>query len=100
MNIYLMRHAQTTGDVEDRYGGDYDDHLTPLGKQQSTDVAKKLAEKNPKVIYASPKIRARETAQIIKEAISPDTPLVIVNDFRERNRYGVLTGLTKQEAAS
>jgi probable phosphoglycerate mutase len=99
MNIYLVRHGQTTGDVENRYGGDYDDHLTPLGKQQSADVAKKLAEKNLEIIYTSPKTRASETAQIIKEAISAEIPLVIVDDFRERNRYGEMTGLTKQEAA-
>ena len=42
MNIYLVRHGQTTGDLENRYGGDYDDHLTELGKQQSAEVPGKL----------------------------------------------------------
>lgn len=97
MIIYLVRHGQTTGDVEDRYGGDYDDHLTELGKQQSADMAKRLTLSGIEAVYSSPKIRARETADIIKEAIS--VPLVIARDFRERNRYGILTGLTKQEAA-
>ena len=97
MNIFLVRHGQTTGDVKNRYGGDYDDHLTELGKQQSAGVAKKLASTGIEIIYSSPKIRAQETAQIIKEALPK--PLVIRPDFRERNRYGVLTGLTKSEAA-
>lgn len=28
MKIFLIRYGETTGDVEDRYGGWYDDHLT------------------------------------------------------------------------
>jgi broad specificity phosphatase PhoE len=97
MNIYLVRHGQTTGDVENRYGGDYDDHLTGLGKQQSAEVAGKLASAGIEVIFCSPKIRAQETTQIISGVIP--VPIQVVEDFRERNRYGVLTGLTKDEAA-
>jgi broad specificity phosphatase PhoE len=97
MNIYLVRHGQTTGDVENRYGGDYDDHLTSLGQQQSKEVAKKLADKGIEVIYYSPLSRARETAAIIKSEI-PMT-LRVIPEFKERNRYGILTGLTKQESA-
>jgi len=97
MNIYLVRHGQTTGDLENRYGGDYDDHLTELGKQQSAEVAGKLASAGIEVIFCSPKIRAQETAQIISGVIP--VPLQVIEDFRERNRYGVLTGLTKDEAA-
>lgn len=42
MKIYFCRHGQTTGDVEDRYGGNYDDRLTELGLNQSKELAKKL----------------------------------------------------------
>lgn len=35
MKIYLIRHGQTTGDVEDRYGGAYDDELTDKGKNEA-----------------------------------------------------------------
>lgn len=97
MVIYLVRHGQTTGDVEDRYGGDYDDHLTKLGRRQSEDVANKLADAGIEVIYCSPKIRAQETATIISQTIP--AACVSIEDFRERNRYGTLTGLTKTEAA-
>ena len=31
MKIYLIRHGETTSDIEDRFGGDYDDHLTSHG---------------------------------------------------------------------
>jgi broad specificity phosphatase PhoE len=97
MVIYLIRHGQTTGDVEDRYGGDYDDNLTELGKQQAKDLAEKLAGFGIEVIYCSPKIRAQETAKILHESIPANC--ISINDFRERNCYGVLSGMTKAEAA-
>ena len=41
MKIYLIRHGETTGDVEDRYGGDYDDCLSKTGEKQVKELAKK-----------------------------------------------------------
>lgn len=35
MKIYLIRHGESTSDVENRYGGTYNDHLTQKGKAQS-----------------------------------------------------------------
>jgi|SRR3989344_5802453 len=96
MRIYLIRHGQTTGDVEDRYGGTYDDHLTNLGKQQSEERAKKLVGLSIEAIFASPKIRAQEAAEIIAEQLS--LPIIIVDALRERNFYGVLSGMVKSEA--
>lgn len=96
MIIYLLRHGQTTGDIENRYGGDYDDHLTDIGKQQSAQLADKLSDKRIEQLYASPRIRAQETADIIAEKLG----LVVraLDEFRERNSYGILTGMTKDEA--
>jgi len=96
MIIYLARHGQTTGDIENRYGGDYDDHLTELGKQQSLQLAEQLSDKGIEILFASPRIRAEETAAIIatKLGLAAKT----FEDFRERNGYGILTGMTKEEA--
>lgn len=46
MIIYLARHGQTTGDIENRYGGDYEDYLTNFGKEQSLALAEQLALKH------------------------------------------------------
>ncbi len=35
MKLIFIRHGETTGDVEDRYGGDYDDNLTAKGHEQA-----------------------------------------------------------------
>jgi broad specificity phosphatase PhoE len=95
MKIYVVRHGETTGDLEDRYGGDYDDHLTPKGMSQAKQLVPKLKDAGIEVIFSSPRIRAKETAEIINKTLGVD--IKVVNDLRERNKYGVLTGLTKKE---
>ncbi len=96
MKIYLIRHGKTTGDVEDRYGGDYDDHLTDEGKEQSKKLAEKLVGSGIEVIFCSPRIRAQETARIVAEKIG--CKIDVVHDIRERNMYGILTGMVKTNA--
>jgi len=96
MIIYFIRHGETTGDVEDRYGGDYDDHMTQRGRDQATELAEELTSRGIQKLFSSPKIRARETAEIVGNKLN--LSVEIVDDLRERNAYGVLTGLTKTEA--
>ncbi len=96
MKIHIIRHGETTSDVENRYGGDYDDHLTEKGISQAEDLATKLASYGIQIIFSSPRIRAKETSEILKGALKCDVQ--IVNDLRERNTYGVLTGMKKIEA--
>lgn len=96
MKIYLIRHGQTTGDIEDRFGGDYDDHLTELGQAQAKELTIKLHDLGIERIYHSPRIRAVETARIVNETTG--IPLKEDKDLRERNAYGILTGKIKSEA--
>ncbi len=96
MKIFLCRHGETTSDVEDRYGGDYEDHLTEKGRFQAEELGVKLADKNIEIIWTSPRIRARETAEIINRKLKTDIRLI--EEFKERNHYGVLTGMIKSEA--
>ena len=96
MKIYLIRHGQTTGDIEDRFGGDYDDHLTKLGKTQAKELAQKLKPYQIEKIYHSTRIRAIETASIVNAITS--IPLKAEKDLRERNAYGILTGELKKDA--
>ncbi|MFH1506718.1 MAG: histidine phosphatase family protein [archaeon] len=96
MKIFLIRHGETTGDIEDRYGGDYDDYLTEKGQEQVKALAEKLKGKGIQFIYHSSRIRAYETARILGEAL--DIDLREVSDMRERNNYGVVTGMKKSEA--
>jgi len=95
MKIYIVRHGETTGDIEDRYGGSYDDHLTEKGKMQLKQTAGALVGKNIEMIFSSPLIRTKESSEIIREKIN--VPVEYVDDLKERH-YGILTGLTKKEA--
>jgi broad specificity phosphatase PhoE len=96
MKIYLARHGQTTGDVEDRYGGSYDDSLTIDGVKQANDLADKLKDKNIKTIYCSPKKRVIETFDEILKKTKAN--FYIIENLKERNQYGIISGLTKTEA--
>jgi broad specificity phosphatase PhoE len=96
MKIYLIRHGQTTGDLEDRYGGDYDDHLTEEGKKQAEELAVELALRGIEIIFCSSLVRAQETAQIVNNKLS--VTVETIPELKERNQYGILTGMIKAEA--
>ena len=96
MEIFLIRHGETTGDIEDKYGGDYDDNLTKKGTAQANKLGRKLEGKGIQIIYSSPLIRAQETSKILSKFLGVE--IKTVKDIKERNRYGILTGITKKEA--
>ncbi len=96
MKIFLIRHGESTSDVEGRYGGDYDDHLTDKGKAQSRKLSIKISRRGIQKIFCSPKFRAKETADILSKSL--DRPLEVIEDLRERNFYGIFTGMKKSVA--
>ena len=96
MRIHFIRHGETTGDVEDRYGGAYDDELSQAGREQGETLAAILATSGIEGLYVSPLKRAQETAGYI--ARTTHAEIVTVAGLRERNQYGVLTGVTKTVA--
>lgn len=94
--IILIRHGQSTGDIEKRYGGHYDDELTAEGAHQANLLCEKAVVQSVKAIYSSPLKRAKATAQALAERV--EIPVCIVPELIECNRYGVITGMTKVEA--
>lgn len=96
MKIYVVRHGQTTSDVEDRYGGDYDDHLTELGEKQVLELAAKIKDKGIEIIFTSPKIRTNETTKILQKKLNVEVREI--EGLKERDNYGELSGMKKSEA--
>lgn len=96
MKIYLIRHGQTTGDVEGRYGGAYDDELSDKGIIQAHELANKVGDSGIQILFCSPMIRAQQTAVILKAKLVCD--IKTIEDLRERNKNGILTGMTREEA--
>lgn len=96
MKIYLIRHGQTTGDIEDRYGGAYDDELSSEGIIQTNNLADELSNSNIQILFCSPLIRAQQTAKILQSKLNCE--IKTTKDLKERNKNGILTGMTKKEA--
>lgn len=94
--IYFIRHGETTGDIENLYGGDYDDHLTEKGQEEANALGEKLKEKNIQVIFTSSLLRAQETAAILNS--HHEVPVKVDSKLKERNWYGELTGMNRDVA--
>ncbi len=94
--IFFIRHGETTGDVENRWGGAYDDHLTPRGAEEARVLAEKLKTEQVEAIVTSSLVRAQETGAIINLT---HVPVIINEHFNERDGLMHLTGMRKEEAA-
>ena len=90
--IYLMRHG---ADPSDRYGGWSTYGLTEKGREQVHCAKSSLYNKGITQIYSSDLVRAKETAEIVANALS--LGITYLPQFRESNN-GLLAGMLKSEA--
>lgn len=65
MQILWIRHGQTQGNVERRYVGRTDEGLTAGAKEKLEMRKQQGIEFEPDLVYTSPMIRCRETAEIL-----------------------------------
>ena len=93
--LYLVRHGQSAGNAEGRFGGHSPTPLSDLGKRQAEVTAKALAKERIKAIYSSDLLRAVETAKPLAQLL--DLPVIQTAAFRER-KVGVLEGKTFDES--
>ena len=93
--LYLIRHGQSAGNAEGRFGGHGPTPLSDLGKEQAEKTAKVLAKEGINVIYSSDLFRAVQTAEFLSKLA--DLPVHATEAFRERH-VGVLEGLTFDES--
>lgn len=72
LQILLIRHAQSTGNVERRMQGQGDYPLTERGRWQSQQLAVRLRSQYqpPTAVYSSPLGRTRETAAILMAGLA------------------------------
>ena len=96
MKIYLLRHGESIDDIEDCYGGIADFPLTKAGRKTAEELGNKLSTSEIKKIFSSPYKRAYETATIVSNILNCDVE--IINELRERNSYGVMSGVNKDKA--
>lgn len=73
--LHLVRHGETTQSAEGVLCGDLDPPLTDEGRAQAEALGKRLVQFQPIAVYASPMLRARQTAQPLLEAAGLDVHL-------------------------
>lgn len=92
--LIIVRHGETTWNLQGRYQGHLDSPLTDLGTEQAHALATRFVRESMVALYSSDLGRARLTAEIISAAtgheVRPDPRL------RERS-LGVMQGLRREE---
>ncbi|HSK64347.1 MAG TPA: histidine phosphatase family protein [Pyrinomonadaceae bacterium] len=95
-HVFLIRHGQSEGNAERRFGGHTATPLSPRGRRQAHATARALKDEELTAIYSSDLARAVETAQPLANLIG--LPINTTTAFRERS-VGVMEGLTFEDAA-
>ena len=91
MNLYLVRHGESIGNVNRTHQGE-NVPLSEGGKKQAYQLSERLKSKNIDVIYASPHLRTRQTAEIISSNLS--LPIEYWDQLKERRRPSEIEGLS------
>jgi 2,3-bisphosphoglycerate-dependent phosphoglycerate mutase len=95
-HVLLIRHGQSEGNAERRFGGHTATPLSSRGRRQAHATAHALKDEELTAIYSSDLARAVETAQPLAKLTG--LPVNSTNAFRERS-VGVMEGLTFEDAA-
>ena len=75
LNIWLVRHGMTEGNLHQRYIGTTDEPLCIQGKE----TLKMMVYPEPEALFVSPMLRCRESAKIL----FPKQSISVVSDLRE-----------------
>lgn len=94
--VLLIRHGQSEGNAERRFGGHTATPLSVRGRKQATATAEALKKDSLTAIYSSDLARAVETARPL--ATLTGLQINTSEAFRERS-VGVMEGLTFEDAA-
>jgi len=95
-NVLLIRHGQSRGNAERRFGGHTATPLSARGRNQALATARILKSEGLTAIYSSDLARAVETAKPLSDLTH--LPIHGTSAFRERS-VGVMEGLTFEDAA-
>jgi isoleucyl-tRNA synthetase len=85
-NYFVMRHGESESNVAAVISSniDNDDSITDAGKEQVKKTAADLKEQNIDIIIASPFMRTRQTAELVRQELGlPETALLFDEIIRE-----------------
>jgi 2,3-bisphosphoglycerate-dependent phosphoglycerate mutase len=96
-NLIIVRHGQSEWNLQNRFTGETDVELSPLGREEAHHAGKLLSSFSIDECFTSVLKRAIDTLEIILEEIGkPNLPITKDKALNERN-YGDLQGLNKAE---
>ena len=100
--LYLIRHGQSTYNLENRFTGWKDVDLTSKGIEEAKFSGNQIFKKKIEVksIYTSILKRATHTTEIVSEIINFDKENILYEWRLNERHYGALQGLNKAETAS
>lgn len=90
MNVYFVRHGESEGNKKKIHQGE-NVPLSKIGKVQAEAVAKRLKNLGIDIIYSSPYLRAKQTAEIISKELK--LPIEYWEQLKELRRPTDLEGL-------
>ena len=98
--LILVRHGQSTWNLEKRFTGWVDVDLTDKGKLEAEKAGVLIREKkiNIDTYYSSLQLRAKNTLKIIQKTLNDEKKFTEAWQLNERH-YGALTGLNKEETS-
>ena len=96
--LILVRHGQSTWNLEKRFTGWVDVDLTKKGESEAEKAGLLIKKKNIEInfYYSSLQLRANNTLKIIQKALNDKKTFSKAWQLNERH-YGALTGLNKTE---
>ncbi len=96
--LILVRHGQSTWNLEKRFTGWVDVELTENGKLEAKNAGDLIKKLNIQInyYYSSFQIRANHTLEIIQNSLNDKKNFIRAWELNERH-YGGLTGLNKIE---
>ena len=96
--LILVRHGQSTWNLEKKFTGWVDIDLSQQGKEEAQKAGLLIKEKDISInhFYSSLQLRANHTLKIIQQILKNDKKFYMAWQLNERH-YGALTGLNKIE---
>ena len=92
LNVVLIRHGATAGNVRHCYIGRTEEHLLPAAEAELLKRRNQHVYPEVDCLYGSPMIRCKETAQLLY----PNQTMIEIADFRECD-FGAFEGKNYQE---
>ncbi len=99
--LILVRHGQSTWNLEKRFTGWVDVGLTEQGESEAEKAGSLIKDKNIEIhrFYSSLQLRANHTLKIIQKVLDNEKSFTKAWQLNERH-YGALTGLNKIEMSN